>query len=82
MISARQIRAARALLNWTQQELADRAIVSLNALVRLEGGGVDSRMSTFTSIERALSAGGIEFIASGTDVEGVRLKPIHPPHQR
>jgi predicted transcriptional regulator len=75
MISARQIRAARALLNWTQQELADRAIVSLNALVRLEGVGVDSRMSTFTSIERALSAAGVEFIASGTDGEGVRLKP-------
>jgi hypothetical protein len=39
-------------------------------------------MSTFTSIERALSAGGIEFIASGTDGEGVRLKPNNHSDRR
>lgn len=36
MITARQSRAARALLGWTQQELADKALVSLTALKRLE----------------------------------------------
>lgn len=36
MITARQSRAARALLGWTQETLADKARVSLTALKRLE----------------------------------------------
>jgi predicted transcriptional regulator len=73
MISPRQIKAARALLGWSQRELADRAIVSPNALTRLEKGQVDSRMSTLDSVEKALRKGGIEFIAAGDKGEGVRL---------
>jgi predicted transcriptional regulator len=41
MITPRQIRAARALLGWSQQRLADKAIIALNALARLEKGAVD-----------------------------------------
>ncbi len=74
MITARQIKAARALLGWSQQELADKAIVSANAVVRLERGTVDSRLSTLTSVQRALTKGGIEFIAPDDKGEGVRLK--------
>jgi len=74
MITSRQIRAARALLGWSQQELADKAIISLNALVRLESGKVDSRASTLEGIENALTKGGIEFIPRDTKGEGVRLK--------
>jgi predicted transcriptional regulator len=73
MISSRQIRAARALLDWSQQQLADKAIVSLNALVRLESGKVDPRVSTLEAIEKTLVKAGIEFIPSGTKGEGVRL---------
>ncbi len=73
MTTSRQIRAARALLGWSQQELADRAIVSTNALIRLERGTVDSRLSTLTAVERALIKGGIEFISADTKGEGVRL---------
>ncbi len=44
MITARQSRAARALLGWTQETLADKARTSLTALKRLESesglGGV------------------------------------------
>ncbi|MFB8787203.1 helix-turn-helix domain-containing protein, partial [Pasteurella multocida] len=36
MITARQTRAARALLGWTQETLAEKALVSLTALKRLE----------------------------------------------
>lgn len=74
MISGRQIRAARALLGWSQQELADKAIVSGNALARLERGQVDSRSSTVERIERALADAGIEFLyRGGGRGEGVRL---------
>ena len=73
MITARQIKAARALLGWSQQELADRAIVSLNALTRLERGQVDSRQSTVRSVESALIKGGVELIPAEEKGEGVRL---------
>lgn len=79
MITARQIKAARALLGWSQQELADRAIVSLNAVTRLERGQVDSRLSTLRAVELALIKGGIELIAAEEKGEGVRLrKPSGP----
>jgi predicted transcriptional regulator len=73
MITPRQIRAARALLGWSQQELADKAIVSLNALVRLESGKVDSRMSTLNAVQAALIKAGIEFLPADEKGEGVRL---------
>lgn len=76
MISARQVRAARALLGWSQQELADRAIVSVNALLRLERGTVDTRTSTLSAVQGALTRGGIEFISADQKGEGVRL--VHP----
>ncbi|MFT3810072.1 MAG: helix-turn-helix domain-containing protein [Micropepsaceae bacterium] len=73
MISPRQIRAARALLGWSQQKLADSAIVSVNAVTRLERGDVDPRVSTVVALQKALSKAGIEFLAAGDKGEGVRL---------
>jgi predicted transcriptional regulator len=73
MITPRQIKAARALLGWSQQDLADRAIVSLNALVRLETGKVDSRISTLSAVQAALIKAGIEFLSASDKGEGVRL---------
>ncbi len=74
MITARQIRAARALLGWSQQELADAAIVSLNAVARLEKGSVDSRVSTVIAIQKTLVKAGIEFLDAEMKGEGVRLR--------
>ena len=74
MVSGKQIRAARALLGWSQQLLADKAVVSANALARLERGQADSRTSTVARIEKALRKGGIEFLPAGSGRgEGVRL---------
>jgi len=69
MITSRQIRAGRALLNWTQQQVADAAIVSLNAVRRLEKEEGDPRVSTILAVEKALRKAGVEFLAE----EGVRL---------
>jgi predicted transcriptional regulator len=74
MITPRQIRAARALLGWSQQQLADKAIVSLNAVTRLEKGRVDSRVSTITALEKTLSKAGVEFLPPGEKGEGVRMR--------
>ncbi|CAK7255972.1 MULTISPECIES: helix-turn-helix transcriptional regulator [unclassified Shinella] len=71
MITSRQTRAARALLGWTQEMLADKAKVSLTALKRMESGsGLRVYESTSDQIRRALEAEGIAFINSGRN-EGV-----------
>lgn len=83
MITSRQIRAARALLNWSQQRLADSAIVSVNALARLERGEVDPRMSTLMAVHKALTDAGIEFLPADVKGEGVRLTdPNSAGHSR
>jgi predicted transcriptional regulator len=74
MITSRQIRAARALLGWSQQQLADNAIVSLNAVARLESGAVDSRISTVQAVQKALAKAGVEFLNADQKGEGVRLR--------
>ena len=80
MVTAAQIRAARALLGWSQQDLADRAIVSANAVNRLERGQVDTKLSTLSAIERAFLKAGVEFVPAGERGEGVRFsKPTTQP---
>lgn len=77
MITARQSRAARALLNWTQETLADKARVSLTALKRLESeSGLDVYESTRDQVRRALEAAGIVLLATAKG-EGVLL--LHEP---
>lgn len=61
------------MLGWSQQELADKAIISLNALTRLERGSVDPRMSTLSAVHKALTKAGIEFLPADEKGEGVRL---------
>ena len=70
MFTPSQIKAARALLGWSQQDLADRAIVALNTVRRIEADQGDPRVSSLGRIQSALEAAGIEFSFSGDD--GVR----------
>ena len=69
MTTPRLIRAASALLGWSQQQLADKAIVSLNAVTRLEKAKVDPRLSTLAAIEKALTKAGIDFLPAGGEVK-------------
>jgi len=60
MVTSRQSRAARALLGWTQETLADNARISLTALKRLESeNGLDVHETTRDQVRRALEAAGI-----------------------
>lgn len=74
MVTSREVRAARALLGWTRQKLADKAIVSLNSVIRLEQGAVDSRTSTIDAVKRVLERAGIEFLSLHGDREGVSVR--------
>jgi predicted transcriptional regulator len=75
MVTPREVRAARAILDWTRQRLADKARISLNSVIRLEQGVVDSRASTLMAVRRALERAGIEFLSLRGKEEGVRLVP-------
>jgi predicted transcriptional regulator len=74
MVTPREVRAARAFLGWTRQQLANRAVVALNTVIRLEQGIVDSRSSTLDAVHRALEAAGIEFLSLGEESEGIRVR--------
>ncbi len=81
MITGRQSRAARALLGWTQETLADKALVSLTALKRLESANeVRVYESTRDQIRRALESNGIVFLISdqGEGVMAVHAKVDRP----
>ncbi|MEJ0047393.1 MAG: transcriptional regulator [Rhodospirillales bacterium] len=73
-----QLRAARALLGWTAQQLADASAVSLATIRRAEidGGAVRMIAANAAAIVRALDAAGVEFIDPNGSGPGVRLK--HP----
>lgn len=73
MITARQSRAARALLGWNQETLADKALVSLTALKRVESErGLAVHESTHDQVRRALEGNGIVFLNSDQG-EGVMI---------
>jgi transcriptional regulator with XRE-family HTH domain len=72
-VSIRQIKAARALLGWSQEELAQKAGVSLPTIKRLEAkdGELGGRADTSYKIRVALESAGVEF--TNGDHPGVRL---------
>jgi DNA-binding XRE family transcriptional regulator len=73
-ISIRQIKAARALLEWTQKRLAAVSGISIPTIRRLEarGGELGGRDETASKIVTALEAAGVEF--TNGDQPGVRLR--------
>ncbi|CAM5531280.1 hypothetical protein MAUB1S_08866 [Mycolicibacterium aubagnense] len=73
MITARQSRAARALLGWNQETLADKAQVSLTALKRLESAsGLEVYETTRDQVRRALESHGILLLTTDQG-EGVMV---------
>jgi transcriptional regulator with XRE-family HTH domain len=76
MITAAQIRSARAALRWSVSELAERAGVGLQTVKRFEAaeGIPPSRSSTLLDVRRALESAGIEFIGTPEQNPGIRIK--------
>ena len=78
-ITPRQIRAARAMLEIKQKDLARAAGISLATLNNIERGVADPRSSTLAAIERALGTVGIEVGDDGL-TEEVRLYRLSRPN--
>lgn len=80
MITGAQVRAAKALLDWSGSRLADEAGVAISTIRRVEAcdGLLESAsIKVLHSLKGALEAGGVEFIGAPDDCPGVRLiKPI------
>ena len=76
-ITSEQIRAAKAIIRWSGEDLAQAAGVSLSSIRRIEAAlGIPKaqNMKTVLAIKDALEAAGVEFIGSPDDRPGVRLK--------
>jgi transcriptional regulator with XRE-family HTH domain len=76
MIFVRQVKAARSLLGWSQDDLADKSGVSKPTIARLEtaDGELGGYAGTRDKLIEALRAGGVEFIAENGGGAGVRLR--------
>lgn len=80
MITARQMKAARALLGVDQRTLAELSGVSLPTIQRMEASedNVRANVDTLVKVVQALEQAGIELIAEGAASaeggRGVRLK--------
>jgi transcriptional regulator with XRE-family HTH domain len=84
MISAAQLRAARALLGIDQRELAELSGLSVPTIQRMEAsdGVVRGNVDSLMKLIEALNQGGIELIGEGAVSQsggrGVRLKEAAP----
>jgi predicted transcriptional regulator len=85
MITAPQMRAARALLGMDQRRLAEAAGVSLPTIQRMEAsdGQVRGNVESLVKVVEALERAGVELIGEGAvssgGGRGVRLKTPPPP---
>jgi transcriptional regulator with XRE-family HTH domain len=73
-IARSQSRAARALLEWSQSDLAEAANVSRQTVVDFERGARTPYANNLAALRGALEAAGVEFIAENGGGAGVRLK--------
>ena len=81
MIFPVQIRAARVLIDLSQQDLAERASVSLGTIKRIEAARLEvaGTAQTIARIQRALESAGIIFIDQDRHTgPGVRLRQPLP----
>ena len=76
MRSAEQLRAARALLDWSQDQLAEKSGVGVATVRRLEGqsGKLRTYSETLWKLQTALEEAGVIFIPEAVGLgPGVRL---------
>ena len=74
MMNSAQCRAARGLLAWSQQKLADAAGVGIVTVHQFEAGTSEPRRATLQVIRHAFEAAGVEFIEENGGGSGVRFR--------
>jgi transcriptional regulator with XRE-family HTH domain len=82
-ISREQCRAARALMDWSQAELAEASKVARQTVVDFERGARTPYPNNLAAIRSALEAAGVVFLAENGGGPGVRLtRPAKPKAKR
>jgi len=81
-LTSAQIRAGRALLRWSAEELARVTALSVTTIRRAELTEGETSMTTANNlaVRRALEAAGVEFIDENGGGPGVRLR--HRPRTK
>jgi ribosome-binding protein aMBF1 (putative translation factor) len=79
LFTAGQIRAARGLLDWSQNQLAEATKLSVQTIKRMEGvrGPEGSTAANVDAVRRVLEGAGIVFLEARSKADGgpgVRLK--------
>ena len=84
MVTAEQIRAGRAAVGWSAEQLAKAAGIVRRTVVAIEGaqGVPSSNAQTLQKIISALEAAGIEFIGTPNDAPGIRIHQPAPERAR
>jgi transcriptional regulator with XRE-family HTH domain len=75
-ITSAQLRAARGLLRWSAENLAQKAMLGVATIRRAEAadGSLPTTTANTAAIRRAFEAAGVEFIDENGGGPGVRLK--------
>ena len=68
-LSSHQIRAARALLDWSQDDLAERTQLGVRTIKRVEAGEQVTRAADH-AIRQACELAGIVFVSGPADLAG------------
>ena len=76
MISGTQIRAARAALRWTIEDLAQKSGLGIRTIKKFEAhdGIPAGRTTTMISLKGTFETAGIEFIGTLEDAPGIRVR--------
>ena len=79
-LTSAQIRAARALLRWRAEDLAENSTVGVATVRRAElaEGATSMTAANDAAVRRALEAAGVEFIDQNGGGAGVRLRKAAP----
>jgi transcriptional regulator with XRE-family HTH domain len=75
---AAQVRAARALLEWSQSYLAEGAHVSRSTIADFESGKREPHQASLFIIMNELAAAGINFTETGVEFREFPPKPYVP----
>ena len=74
IISAAQCRAARALLGWSQEQLAEASQVGVATIRDFERGVRNPQARTIRDLKSALETAGVDFIPQNGAGAGVRFR--------
>lgn len=77
MLTPAQCRAARGLLDWTQQRLAEQARVGVVTIRQFEAAQTLARRATLQVMQQAFELAGVELISANGGGPGVRLRKQH-----